>query len=632
MKPATDDTVTTQPRRRSVMPGVAAALSTSTARTRTSSIRSSAARSPPTNHCLTVKPALFTSRSTGLVPSRSRSATVSSCARSARSATRTSTSTPCPSRSPAATPSRRPASRATSTRSASRAARARAKAFPMPAVAPVTRATWFALGMRLPIAVPSPAASTGTSSPAPGRGWMTVWADDALVLEFVLLGGVFAAEEMELVSLRPGQVSRLGKQGRRGRKVVDLVEDPNRFLSAVQIGVTLAGFFSSAVGAVTLAQPVGALLENAGLAPSVAGSVALVAVTVVVAYVSLVLGELAPKRIALQRAEAVATAAAVPIDYLARLARPLIWLLGRSSDLVVRLTGGDPELGREVVTEEELRDLVASNTELTLDERRLIADVLDAGDRPIREIMIPRLDVSALQQDLAVPAAVEATSGRPFSRYPVVDGGLDDVVGFVHLRDLLTARDPAVRVRALARPVLRLPDSRRALPALAEMRRQGAHLAVVVDEYGGSAGIVTLEDLIEELIGDITDEFDGARPDADADGSGADEDGGAPPELPAEPVEAQLRLDEFTDQTGVALPPGPYDTAAGWLVRELGRIPAEGDAAELEDKRFGRVRLVVERMRGRRVEALRLERAEPPEPPEPPDVAEPAEPVQTAAE
>jgi magnesium and cobalt exporter, CNNM family len=278
------------------------------------------------------------------------------------------------------------------------------------------------------------------------------------------------------------------------------------------------------------------------------------------------------------------------------------------------------------VTEEELRDLVASNTELTLDERRLIAEVLDAGDRPIREIMIPRLDVSALQQDLTVPEAVEATSGRPFSRYPVVDGSLDDVVGFVHLRDLLTVRDPAVRVRALARPVLRLPDSRRALPALAEMRRQGAHLAVVVDEYGGSAGIVTLEDLIEELIGDITDEFDGALPCADDEGN----DGDAPPELPSEPVEAQLRLDEFADETGVVLPPGPYDTAAGWVVRELGRIPREGDAAVLEDERFGRVRLIVERMRGRRVEALRLEQIEPVAAEEPEQVT--AEAVEEPAE
>jgi putative hemolysin len=450
---------------------------------------------------------------------------------------------------------------------------------------------------------------------------MTVWADVALVLAFVVLGGAFAAAEMALVSLRPGQVSRLAQQGRRGRRAAELVEDPTRFLSAVQIGVTLAGFFSSAVGAVTLAQPVAALLEDAGVAGTLANSVALVAVTVVVAYVSLVLGELAPKRIALQRAETVATAAALPLDYLARLARPLIWLLGRSSDLVVRLTGGDPEHGREVVTEEELRDLVASNTELTLDERRLIADVLDAGDRPIREIMIPRLDVSALQQDLTVPQAVEATSGRPFSRYPVVDGGLDDVVGFVHLRDLLTAPDPAVPVRVLARPVLRLPDSRRALPALAEMRRQGAHLAVVVDEYGGSAGIVTLEDLIEELIGDITDEFDVALAGADAEGgahghahgrAAGGPDGGAPRQLPADPVEAQLRLDEFADETGVVLPPGPYDTAAGWLVSQLGKIPQEGDAGVLEDERYGRVRLVVERMRGRRVEALRLERIEPP--------------------
>jgi putative hemolysin len=293
------------------------------------------------------------------------------------------------------------------------------------------------------------------------------------------------------------------------------------------------------------------------------------------------------------------------------------------------LTGGDPDQSREVVTEEELRDLVASNTELTLDERRLIADVLDAGDRPIREIMIPRLDVSALQQDLTVPQAVEATSGRPFSRYPVVDGGLDDVVGFVHLRDLLTARDPGVRVRELARPVLRLPDSRRALPALAEMRRQGSHLAVVMDEYGGSAGIVTLEDLIEELIGDITDEFDVALRAAHAEGRGDDADGDAP-QLPAEPVEAQLRLDEFAEETGVALPPGPYDTAAGWLVNQLGKIPQEGDAAVLEDERFGPVRLVVERMRGRRVEALRLNRIDPPVRAEP--AAEPARAPGPAAE
>ena len=364
----------------------------------------------------------------------------------------------------------------------------------------------------------------------------------------------------------------------------------------MQIGVTLAGFFSSARRR-RHARRAGGRRAAGGsaCAASLASTVALVLVTVVVAYVSLVLGELAPKRIALQRAEGVAHGGRGTHRH-ARPAGPAAHLAARPQQRPRRPAGGrrTPARAARWSREEELRDLVAATTELTLDERRLIAEVLDAGDRPIREIMIPRLDVSALQQDLAVPQAVEATSGRPFSRYPVVDGGLDDVVGFVHLRDLLTARDPAARVARRSRgPCCACPDSRRALPALAEMRRQGAHLAVVVDEYGGSAGIVTLEDLIEELIGDITDEFDAPAERPDADEPMADGDGRAA-RLPAEPVEAQLRLDEFADETGVTLPPGPYDTAAGWVVRELGRIPEQGDAAVLADERLGTVRLVVD--------------------------------------
>lgn len=433
----------------------------------------------------------------------------------------------------------------------------------------------------------------------------------ALVLGFIVLGGFFAAAEMALVSLRPGQVSRMEQEGRRGRTVARLVGDPNRFLSAVQIGVTLAGFFSASVGAVTLSVPVAQALERAGLGAGAARTLALVLVTMVVAYLSLVLGELAPKRIALQRAETVARLAAAPLDALARATRPVIWLLGRSSDLVVRMFGGNPEADREVMTEEELRDMVARNEDLTLDERHLIADVLDAGDRPIREVMVPRLDVGALQVGMTVAEAVQATADRPWSRYPVVDGGLDDVTGFVHLRDVLTAPDREGTVGALARPVLRLPDSRRALPALAQMRREGAHLAVVVDEYGGSAGIVTLEDLIEELVGDITDEYDrDVDPVTGPDGGRGPTGRPRPPQLPVEGVDAQLRLDEFADATGVDLPVGPYDTAAGWLVSRLGRIPRAGDGATHEDPRLGEVRLVVTRMGGRRVEEVRVEQVE----------------------
>jgi putative hemolysin len=406
-----------------------------------------------------------------------------------------------------------------------------------------------------------------------------------LVLVFIGLGGFFAAAELALVSLRPGQVGRLAEKSARGRHVAHLLEHPNRFLSAVQIGVTLAGFLSSAVGAVTLAGPVRELLEGWGLSAGVAGWLSVLVVTVIVSYVSLVFGELAPKRLALQRAEGVALFSAPVLDAVVWVTRPVIWLLGRSTDLAVRLFGGDPARTREVVTEEELRDLVAANDELSTEERQLISDVLNAGDRPIREIMVPRLDVSALPVSLTVAEAIDAVESQPHSRYPVVDGGLDDVIGFVHLRDLLArGSHPNRPLRELTRPVLRLPDSRRALPALAQMRREGAHLAVVVDEYGGGAGIVTLEDLIEELVGDITDEFDPAS---------------SP--VPRE-VDAQLRLEEFAEATGIALPQGPYDTAAGWLISRLGRIPAVGDSAQHEG-----VRIVVAQMRGRRVERVSLD-------------------------
>jgi putative hemolysin len=478
----------------------------------------------------------------------------------------------------------------------------------------------------------------------------------ALVLAFILAGGFFAAAEMALVSLRPAQVRRLAAGSRRGKQVERLLASPNRFLSAVQIGVTLAGFLSSAFGAVTLARPVEGLLADAGLSTALAGMISVLVVTAAVAYVSLVLGELAPKRIAMQRAEGVAQFAAPVLEVMAAATRPVIWLLGRSTDVVVRAFGANAATNRDAVSEAELRDIVATNDELTLDERLLIGDVLDAGDRPIREVMTPRVDVAALPASMTLQDAVTAVRGKPHSRYPVVDGGLDDVVGFVHLRDLLTPHPdatPATPLRALARPLLRFPDSRRALPAMVQMRREGAHLAVVVDEYGGGAGIVALEDLIEELVGDITDEFDraslgtqavtgtedrhladrtgerssdGAWGEAADGGVGGPDSGAAtslngsrtpgavdapasprrPAGLPDGPVEAQLRLEEFEEATTLALPQGPYDTAAGWLVSRLGRLPKVGDVAE-----HGGVRLTVAEVRRRRVERVVLSRIEP---------------------
>jgi putative hemolysin len=421
----------------------------------------------------------------------------------------------------------------------------------------------------------------------------------ALVLLFILVGGVFAAAEIALVSLREGQIRQLSTHGRRGAKVAKLAHDPNRFLSAVQIGVTLAGFLSAAFGAATLADDVVPVLTGWGVAAGLAEAAALVGVTLVISYFSLVFGELAPKRLALQRAEGAALALAPMLDRVATLSRPLIWLLSTSTDLVVRLLGGDPGARREQISQQELREIVAAHEALGPDERQLIEEVFAAGERQVREVMIPRTEVDFLDASTPVFKAVKIALANPHSRYPVVRGSHDDVVGFVHVRDLFNPEvsSRSVRVGDLARTVAMLPSTKRVLPALSELRRSGSHLAIVVDEYGGTAGIVTLEDLVEELVGDIRDEYD-VTSDTTRHFLGGDVE-----------VEGLLNLDDFAEETGLTLPEGPYETVAGYVMSMLGHIPDVGEWADLDGHR-----LVVTEMDGRRIARVRVTMQPEPEP------------------
>jgi putative hemolysin len=418
-----------------------------------------------------------------------------------------------------------------------------------------------------------------------------IW-DLVIVLVIVLIGGFFAGAEMALVSLREGQVRALAKRGKRGATVARLALDPNRFLSAVQIGMTLATLVSGAFGAETLAAILKSWLIRQNLSSDWAGPLAFVIVTGCITFFSLVLGELAPKRLALQRTVRVSLLAAPLLDAIATLARPVVWLLSVTTNLVVRVLGGDPKAGRQMMTEQELRDLVTSAQALTPDERYIAGEVFDAGKRQLREVLVPRTEVEFVDGQTSVGAAAELAVNVPYSRLPVYADSYDNVTGFVHVRDLYGPRAAAIRddpVTSIARPVKFIPISKTVLAALSEMRRESAHLAIVVDEYGGTAGIVTLEDLVEELVGDIRDEYDVGEPEPTKLRGGVVE------------VDGLLNLDEFAEQTGVVLPEGPYETVAGYVLAALGELPRVGDSVRVPGHT-----ITVTEMDGRRISRIRV--------------------------
>ncbi|HYT27181.1 MAG TPA: hemolysin family protein [Actinomycetota bacterium] len=417
-----------------------------------------------------------------------------------------------------------------------------------------------------------------------------VWPQLVLVVILVGVNAAFAGSEVALISLREGQLQRLEEEGERGRLVARIARDPSQFLSTVQIGITLAGFLASAAAAVALAEP---LVEPLGrFLGGAAEPVAILTVTALLTFFTLVFGELAPKRIALQRPERWALGAARPLAVVSTAMRPFVWLLSRSTDLVVRLFGGDPRVQREEVTEEEVRDLVASQATFSPQHRTIIAGAFEIADLRLREVLVPRRDVVALRADLPAAAGLRQLVGQTHTRAPVYRDDLDDVLGVVHLPDLVYASG---QVGDHARPAVTLPETMEVLDALRRLQEQRQQLALVINEYGGTEGIVTLEDLLEEVVGEIYDEFDPdvATVDRQDDGSFV---------LPG-----SFPFHDLPD-LGIELPEGTYATVAGFVLERLGRIPTGGEVVEADGWRIEV--LAVERRAITRVRIRPLERGQ----------------------
>jgi len=375
--------------------------------------------------------------------------------------------------------------------------------------------------------------------------------------------------------------------------VAHLAKDPNPFLAVVPVGVTLFGFLSAAVGADQLGEYLIPYLIDTGISPAVAETISLVGLTLVIAYFSLVFGELVPKRVALAKAEALAPTLAIIVDNVAKIFRPLIWLLSRSTNAVVRLFGIDPNSGRQDMSEEELMDLVSGHQALTDEEREIVEEVFNTSEKLVNEVMVPRTEVDFIDVTLTVSKAISLAVDMAHSRYPVVQGSSDEVIGFIHVRDLLDSKsaNPNSKLQDLVRPIMFLPGTKGVLPSLTEMRNQRQHLAIVLDEYGGTDGIITLEDLVECLIGDIHDEYDRAEIEINTESKGDLE------------IDGLTSLEDLESERAITLPEGPYQTVSGFVMHFLGRMPKERDVVNING-----IRLVVLSLEGHRVGRILISR------------------------
>ena len=418
-----------------------------------------------------------------------------------------------------------------------------------------------------------------------------------LIFIFLLLGSVFAGTELALVSLRGSQIDQMEQEDARGKRVAQIARDPNTFLSTVQIGVTLSGFLSASFGESSISPYIVPIVESWGVPTSVAAPLTTIVLTLIISYCSIVISELVPKRIAMQRNEQIARAVVPAIHVFAKVCKPIIWLIGKNTNIIVRLLGFDPNETDSEVSDEELRVLVNTNTNLSKDERTILDDVFDASETIVAEVMRPRADVVFLDGDMPIEKAAAYVREMPYSRYPVTGKDFDDVLGFVHVRDLLDIRDPEAKTVAdVTREGISLPGTSKLLPSLELLRKRGIHLAVVIDEYGGTDGIVTLEDMTEELVGDIRDEYDLPE-----------EKGGERTERAAfvngvATIEGGMTIEDFADLTGIELEDGPYETVAGYFLAHTGKMGEIGDVLPSDDG----YDMTVTQVDGRRIETLEI--------------------------
>lgn len=427
----------------------------------------------------------------------------------------------------------------------------------------------------------------------------------AVIVVLIGINAFLAASEISIVSSGKARLQTMADEGRHAaRRVLTLTENPSGFLATVQVGITLAGFFASAVGAVSLANVLEDALDGVpvGFIAGNAGAVSLVIVTALLSFVSIVFGELVPKTLAVSRAEAVALRVVRPVEWIARLTHPLVALLTGTTNGMLRLLGSHDRARLPSVTRAELLAMLETAEDegvVEAEEADLVEEAFGFGDIMVRSVMVPRVAVEALAGETTLGEAVERFFATGHSRLPVYRESPDDVLGVLYVKDAFrhvwTEKEAAAKpIAELVRPAFFVPETKPIDELLEELRTRRTHVALVVDEYGGLAGLVTMEDLIEELVGEIADEFDrGYEPIRET----------APGAFEVDGRFSLVELYERLDLPRRDLADVEPDSVGGLIAAQLNRIPAPGDTAT-----FGPLRYTVEAMDGYRVALARVER------------------------
>jgi putative hemolysin len=416
---------------------------------------------------------------------------------------------------------------------------------------------------------------------------MTFLLELLALVGLILLNAFFVGAEYGLVTSRRTRIMELEHEGNRGaRAVLRITSDPPRFISAMQLGVTISSLAIGALGEQVLSQRFDAVM---------ASFLAVVLALLVVTYLHVVIGELVPKGIALGHPERTALAVSAPVRAFFVVFKPLIWLLQESTAVLLRSLGLQPPgAEHEAHSEAELRMLLSSSAEqgeIEHEEQEMLYKVFDFADKEVSDVMVPRPEVVAISIALPAEEALKAVLESPYTRYPVYRESLDDIVGVLHIRDLIEAMHDrgivAVDMESLVRPAYMVPETKDLGALLTEFRRTNQHMAIVIDEYGSMEGIVTLEDLLEEIVGEIEDEFD----------------------LPDETVEridddtiridGTFPIDDFNEEFDCGLPDEDYHTIAGFVFGELGRTAAPGDEVRHDGMVFR-----VDSVEGQRIDRL----------------------------